>query len=166
MQTVILASVGTTPVTVDSVAITGASFAIVGGSFPVTLNPTQTLKLQLMFYPNSAGAVTGQLAISSNSSTGGTTVVALTGTGTSVVPHEVDLGWNAPMNSSDPVMGYNIYRLTGTGPFTLINSSPDQSMVYVDSAVVSGATYRYIVKSVDSSGVESVASNQITVTIP
>jgi fibronectin type 3 domain-containing protein len=70
------------------------------------------------------------------------------------------------MNSSDPVMGYNIYRLTGTGPFTLINSSPDQSMVYVDSAVVSGATYRYIVKSVDSSGVESVASNQITVTIP
>jgi fibronectin type 3 domain-containing protein len=93
-------------------------------------------------------------------------VVALTGTGTSVVPHEVDLGWNAPTNSSDPVMGYNIYRLTGTGSFTLINSSPDLSIVYVDNTVVSGTTYSYIVKSVDSSGVESVASNQITVTIP
>jgi hypothetical protein len=31
---------------------------------------------------------------------------------------------------------------------------------------VSGTTYSYMVKSVDSSGVESVASNQITVTIP
>jgi chitodextrinase len=36
----------------------------------------------------------------------------------------------------------------------------------VDSTVVSGATYTYEVMSVDSSGVQSVASNQITATIP
>jgi fibronectin type 3 domain-containing protein len=64
------------------------------------------------------------------------------------------------------VAGYNIYRSTGTGSFVLINSSPDSAVVYVDSIVVSGATYSYEVKSVDAGGVESIASNQITVTIP
>jgi fibronectin type 3 domain-containing protein len=42
----------------------------------------------------------------------------------------------------------------------------DSSTTYVDSTVVSGTTYIYIVKSVDSSGEESVASNEITVAIP
>jgi fibronectin type 3 domain-containing protein len=64
------------------------------------------------------------------------------------------------------VAGYNIYRVTGSGSFVLINSSPDSAVVYVDSTVVGGTTYSYEVKSVDSSGVESVASNEITVTIP
>jgi fibronectin type 3 domain-containing protein len=49
----------------------------------------------------------------------------------------------------------------------LINSSPDTSVVYVDSTVVAGTTYSYEVKSVDYSGIESVAaSNEVTVTIP
>jgi fibronectin type 3 domain-containing protein len=131
----------------------------------VTLNPNQTLALQLQFDPTSAGAANGQLAISSNSLSGSTTVVALTGTGTSVA-HEVDLSWDAPTSSADPVVGYHIYRLTGSGSFALVNSSVDTSITYVDSTVVSGTTYSYVVKSVDSSGVESIASNEITVTIP
>jgi hypothetical protein len=163
--TLTLTSTGTTPVTVNSTAITGAGFTIVGGSFPATLNPTQVLTLQLQFEPTTAGAATGQLTINSNSTTGGTAVVTLTGTGTSVA-HEVDLSWNAPTSSPDPVSGYNIYRSTGSGSFVRMNSSPDSSITYVDSAIVSGATYSYVVKSVDSSGVESVASNQITLTIP
>ncbi len=151
--------------TVNSAAITGAGFTIVGGSFPVTLNPTQTLTLQLQFKPTTAGALTGQITISSNSTSGSTAVVALSGTGTAVA-HEVDLSWDAPASSPDPVAGYNIYRATGSGSFVRINSSPGSAIVYVDSTVTSGATYSYMVKSVDSSGVESVASNQITVTIP
>jgi len=164
-QTLTLTSSGTTPVTVNSAAISGAGFSIVGGSFPVTLNPTQTLALQLQFKPATAGALTGQLTISSNSSSGGTAVVALSGTGTAAA-HEVDLSWNAPSSSPDPVAGYNIYRATGGGALVLLNSSPDSAVVYVDSTVVSGTTYSYLVKSVDSSGVQSVASNEITVTIP
>jgi fibronectin type 3 domain-containing protein len=64
------------------------------------------------------------------------------------------------------VAGYNIYRATGSGSFARINSSPDSAVTYVDSAVVSGTTYRYQVTSVDSSGAESVPSNLATVTIP
>jgi hypothetical protein len=164
-QTLTLTSSGTTPVTVNSAAVTGAGFTIVGGSFPVTLNPTQTLALQLQFDPTTAGALTGQLTISSNSTSGSTAVVALSGTGTAVT-HQVDLSWNAPASSPDPVAGYNIYRATGSGSFVLMNSSPDTAVSYVDSTVVSGATYTYEVMSVDSSGVQSVASNQITATIP
>jgi len=164
-QSLILTSSGTTPVTLTSAAITGAGFTIVGGGFPVTLNPMQALTLQLQFDPTTAGALTGQLTINSNSTTGSSAVVSLSGTGTAIA-HEVDLSWDAPASSPDPVAGYNIYRLTGTGPFVLINSSPDSAVVYVDSTVVSGATYSYEVKSVDADGVESAASNQITVTIP
>jgi hypothetical protein len=164
-QSLTLTSTGTTPVTVNSAAITGAGFTIVGGGFPVTLNPTQTLTLQLQFDPTTAGALTGQITISSNSTSGSLAVVALSGTGTAVA-HEVDLSWTAPASSPDPVAGYNIYRSTGTGSFVLINSSPDLTVVYVDKAVVSGTSYTYQVTSVDSSGVESVPSNQFTVTIP
>ncbi len=160
-----LTSSGTTPVTVNSAAITGAGFTIVGGSFPVTLNPTQTLTVQLQFEPTTAGSLTGQITISSNSTSGSTAVVALSGTGTAVA-HQVDLSWNAPASSPDPVAGYNIYRATGSGSFVLINSTPVSAVVYVDSTVVSGTTYTYEVMSVDSSGVQSVASNQMTVTIP
>jgi hypothetical protein len=160
-----LTSSGTTPVTVNSGTITGAGFTLVGGGFPVTIDPTQTLVLQLQFKPTTAGALTGQLTISSNSTTGSTAAVALSGTGTTV-SHEVDLSWNAPTSSPDPISGYNIYRSTGSGSFVRMNSSPDSSITYVDSAIVSGATYSYVVKTVDSSGVESVSSNQLTLTIP
>jgi len=91
--------------------------------------------------------------------------VSLSGTGTAVA-HEVDLSWDAPGSSPDPVMGYNVYRSTGGGASQLINPSIQTPTSYVDSTVASGSSYNYIVKSVDSNGVESVPSNQITVTIP
>ena len=164
-QSLILTSTGTSAVTVNSAAITGAGFSILGGSFPVMLSPGQTLTIQVQFSPTATGAASGQIAISSNSASGGTALVALSGTSTAAA-HEVDLSWDAPVSSDDPVAGYNVYRSTGSDPFVLINLSPDLAVVYVDSVVVSGASYSYFVTSVDSSGVESVASNQITVTIP
>jgi hypothetical protein len=164
-QSLTLTSTGTTPVTANSATITGADFTIVGGSFPTTLNPNQTATLKLQFEPTTAGALTGQLSINSNSTTGSTATVSLTGTGTAVA-HQVDLTWDAPSSSSDPVAGYNIYRATGSGSFTRINSSPDTAVSYVDSNVVSGTTYSYQVTSSDPSGAESVPTSPVTVTIP
>jgi hypothetical protein len=164
-QSLTLTSTGTTPVTVSSAAISGASFTLVGGGFPVTMNPTQTLTLQLQFDPTTAGALTGQLTISSNATTGSSAVVSLSGTGTAVA-HQVNLNWDAPASSPEPVMGYNIYRSTGTGSFVLINSSPDTAATYVDNTVVGGTSYNYQVTSVDSSGMESVPTSPITVAIP
>jgi fibronectin type 3 domain-containing protein len=129
------------------------------------LNPNQSTTLQVQFKPTAAGSVTGNLTISSNSTNGGTAVVSLSGTGTAV-PHEVDLSWTAPGSSADPVVGYNVYRSTGGGASQLINASIQTQTSYIDSTVVSGSTYSYTVTSVDNNGVESVSSNQITVTTP
>jgi fibronectin type 3 domain-containing protein len=100
-----------------------------------------------------------------NSSSNGTVVISLTGTGETVA-HYVDLSWQAPGSSADPVAGYNIYRSTGGSAYQVLNSSPDVQTTYTDNNVVSGQVYDYTVKSVDSSGVESSASNQAAATIP
>jgi centrosomal CEP192-like protein len=164
-QSLTLTSSGTSPVTVNSASATGAGFTIVGGSFPVTLNPNQSTTLQVQFKPTAAGAVTGNLTISSNATSGSTAVVSLSGTGTAVA-HEVDLSWIAPSGSPDPVAGYNVYRSTGGGGNQLVNTSIETLTAYTDNTVVSGSTYNYTVTSVDSTGVESAPSNEVTVTVP
>ena len=161
---VTLTSTGTAPVTINSATLSGTGFTMSGATFPVTLNPSLAITLDVQFDPAATGAVTGQLTIQSNSSTNGTVVISLSGTG---IPHQVDLSWQAPSSSTDPVAGYNVYRSTGSSSsYQLLNSSVDTQTTYVDSTVQSGVTYDYIVESVDSSGVESTPSNEVTVTIP
>ncbi len=76
-----LASTGTAPVTVSGAAVTGTGFSIVGTKFPLTLNPGQTATLDVEFDPSFAGSATGQLSISSNSSSASSTTVSLSGIG-------------------------------------------------------------------------------------
>ncbi len=83
------------------------------------------------------------------------------------VQHEVQLSWNAPVSSSLPVVGYNVYRSTsGASAFQLLNSSVDPDTSYTDKSVQTGQTYEYLVKSVDSAGTESAPSNTTTAAIP
>jgi hypothetical protein len=163
---VMLTSTGTAPVTINSASLSGTGFTMSGATFPVTLNPTLAITLDVQFDPATAGAVTGQLTIQSNSSTNGTVVINLTGTG-EVSAHYVGLSWQAPASSADPVAGYHVYRSTGgSTSYVLLNSSLDILTTYTDNNVVSGTSYDYIVKSVDSTGVESSPSNQAAATIP
>ncbi len=164
-KTLTLTSTGSSTVTVNAATVSGTGFTLVGGSFPLSLAPGQSTSLQLQFLPTSSGAQTGQIIIASNS-TGGNLTVVLSGTGTGGAS-EVDLSWNAPTNSPVSVVGYNIYRSIGTAEsFAVLNSSPVAAVTFADKNIASGTTYAYIVKSVDATGAESVASNQITVTIP
>jgi hypothetical protein len=165
-QTLTLTSSGTAPVTISSAVLQGTGFSDSGATFPVTLNPNQSVTLTVQFDPTATGAAAGTLTVSSNSATGSTTQVTLGGTGTAV-QHEIDLSWSAPSSSADPVAGYNVYRSAdGGGSFTKLNSSPASQVDYTDSAVQSGTTYMYEVKSVDANGVESTASNQISLSVP
>jgi hypothetical protein len=162
---VTLTSTGTSPVTINSGTLSGTGFTMSGATFPVTLNPSLAVTLEVQFDPTTTGAAAGQLTIQSNSSTNGTVVISLTGTGESA-SHEADLSWEAPSSSTDPVVGYNIYRsVGGTSPYQLLNSADTQT-TYVDSTVQTGLVYGYYVTSVDSSGVESAPSNEVTATIP
>ena len=80
-KTVTLTSSGTSDLTVNSASITGAGFSIVSGSLPATLSAGQSMALTVQFNPTTTGALSGQLTISSNSSTGSISTVALSGTG-------------------------------------------------------------------------------------
>jgi len=88
----------------------------------------------------------------------------LTSAHTSPSSHSVALSWNA---STSTVPGYNIYRNTlSGGTYVRINSSPVVGLNYTDSTVQSGTTYYYVTTAVDSTGVESVNSNQVSAAIP
>jgi fibronectin type 3 domain-containing protein len=77
------------------------------------------------------------------------------------------LVWDAPTSSTDPVVGYNIYRSpSDSDPYKLLNSLPEGQTFYVDNTVQSGMSYIYIVESVDASNVKSAPSGTIAVTIP
>ena len=57
--------------------------------------------------------------------------------------------------------GYNVYRgTTSGGPYTKINISIVNSSNYSDNNIISGTTYYYVVKAVDTLSNESGNSNQ------
>jgi hypothetical protein len=166
-QTVTITSTGALPVTVNSATISGTGFSLSGATFPQTLSTNQTATISIVFDPTAAGAATGQLTIVSNSSTNGTDVINLTGTGQGT--YQVNLTWDAPTSSSDPVANYNIYRSpSGSSSYQLLSTVSSSQLSYTDnsSSLVDGQVYDYIVESVDASGNDSVPSNTAVVTIP
>ena len=167
-RSVTLTSTGTSAVTVNSATISGAGFSVSGSSFPVTLNPKQTVTLQVKFNPTVAGTATGQLTVTSTSTTNPTLYIPLSGSGTGEsgtgIQHKISLAWSPPSSSVD---GYRVYRATGSSTsFTRLNSTLNASASYVDGSVQSGVSYTYYVTSVNSSGVESVPSNKTSATVP
>ncbi|HXS75609.1 MAG TPA: choice-of-anchor D domain-containing protein [Terracidiphilus sp.] len=162
-QTVTLTSTGTAAVTINSVSITGTGFSLSSVSLPAKLNPGQALSLTLTFSPAAVGSSTGQLAISSTSSTNPNVTIGLSGTAN---PHEVELAWSPPSSSGVTIAGYKVYRaISGSGGFAALSSASTQTS-YTDTGIQSGKAYDYYVTSVDSAGAESVPSNTTTVTVP
>ena len=86
-----------------------------------------------------------------------------------VTGYQVNLSWDAPTSSPDPVAGYNAYRSpSGVASYQQLNATelPLTPTTYSDVTVVGGNSYDYIVESVDASGVTSAPSNVATVSIP
>lgn len=135
-----------------------------GLTTPFTLNAGQSVNAQITFLPNTAGAINGGLVLMSNGST--VLTVPIQGSGVTPVPHTVAITWNA--STSSGVQGYNVYRsVVSGGPYTKISPTlTATTLSFNDLSPVSGQTYFYIVTAVDGSGVESLASKEVTVTIP
>lgn len=77
---------------------------------------------------------------------------------TNVSSEQVSLSWNAVSGAT----AYNLYRspLSGGG-WVKINDSPLDSTDYMDSDVINGKNYYYVVTALDIVGNESVFSNEI-----
>ena len=162
-QNVTITNTGNSSVTISQITLSGAGYSMTGGSAPVTLTPLQNLILSIQFSPTVAGSVNGSISVVSNAS-GSPPNISLTGTGVVTVQHSVALSWTA---STSTVSGYNVYRGTVSGgPYTKISSSLVAILTYTDSTVQSGTTYYYVTTAVDSSGNESLNSNEVSAIIP
>jgi hypothetical protein len=150
-------------VTVSSVSSSNPEFRLTGLSLPLTLAAGQSAPFTWTFAPQASGAASATVTFTSNA-TNPPITAALTGTGTAAPQHTVSLSWAA---STSTVVGYNVYRGTQSGgPYAVLNSAADASTNYTDSTVQAGQTYYYVVTAVDSSGNESVNSNQAQAVVP
>ena len=155
---------GASSVTVSSADWSGQGYSLSGITFPANVPAGQSISFTVTFAPQAAGISAGSVSFTSDASNS-PSVVGLTGNGTQQqVQHSVDLSWDA---STDPVVGYNIYRGTHSGgPYSKVNSSPQAGTSYTDGNVQSGLTYFYVATSVDTNSQESSYSNQVTVAVP
>src|SRR5207302_11235872 len=161
-QSVTLTNSGGSNVSISNVTISGAGFSVNGISTGLILSPGASVTTNMVFAPAASGSVTGSVTITSTASNSPLTI-SLSATGV-VVTHSASLTWTA---STSIVVGYNVYGgTTSGGPYTRLNSSPNVTTTYIDSSVLSGQTYYYVVTAVDSNNVESVYSNQVTAVIP
>jgi hypothetical protein len=79
-------------------------------------------------------------------------------------PHTAVLSWTA---SVTPNVSYNVYRATTSGgPYTKVGSVGVGVVSYTDSLALSGQTYFYVVRAVDSTNTESVNSTEVQAAIP
>jgi len=155
---------GNANVAISGVTVSGAGYSILSGSGAVTLSPNQSAAVSIQFAPTTSGTLSGSVSIASNAS-GSPATVLLSGTGVSQpVNHSIALNWGA---SSSSVAGYNVYRSSVSGSsYAKLNASPLGSTAYSDSSVQSGQTYYYVATAVDSSGNESVYSNEVPANVP
>jgi hypothetical protein len=80
IQSDTLANTGASSLTVTQAAVTGAGFTTTGLSLPLTLAVGQSVTFSVVFNPQSAGSVTGNLALTNSASTTPLNI-ALTATG-------------------------------------------------------------------------------------
>jgi hypothetical protein len=155
---------GNSNLAISGITATGTGYSLVSGAGAVTLSPNQSTAVSVQFAPSVAGAVNGSVKIMSNA-TGSPSGVALSGTGVApAVRHSVALNWGA---SGTSVAGYNVYRSTVSGSsYAKMNGSMLGGVSYADSSVQSGQTYYYVATAVDSSGIESVYSNEVSAIVP
>lgn len=152
---------GSAGITVTQITVSDAQFTVTGLVLPLTLNPNQSASGTVTFTPAKSGLISATITVASSSGTLGTLPVR--GTGLQALAHSIDISWTA--SSTPGVVRYNVYRSTvAGGPYTAIASATGTA--FTDLNVTAGATYFYVVTSLDSSGIESVVSGERGATVP
>ncbi len=153
---------GQTDVNVSSASVDGASFTLGGIELPTTIASGQSSGFTITFSPTRPGTVNNSISFVSNASNSPITV-SLSGTCEQSPARSVALSW---VENSRSVQGYYVYRGGKSGgPYTRISELQPVTS-YVDSSVVSGTTYYYVVTAVGIDSSESANSNEVTAVIP
>jgi hypothetical protein len=156
-------SAATAAVQITNATTTNQEFTISGLTLPTTISAGKSLSVTVNFKPAASGSTSTQLSLTDNATTSPGKISA-TGAGVATKQHTVGLTWQP---SKSTVAGYNVYRGTATGgPYSKLNSSSLVSTSYSDNTVKSGSTYFYVTTAVNSSGAESIKSNEVRTAIP
>jgi hypothetical protein len=189
-KTVTVKNTGDFPLKISGVTELGEGFGFSNLSAGVSLAPNQQHVVQVSFRPQSKGTISGRISIM-GASLASPTTLSLEGSGvaptspptppltpppansssllpsasSTAVPGQltIHLGWAA---SGSPVVGYRVHRgITTGGPYPNYTSDPLPTLDYIDTSAEPGATYYYVVTSIDSSGTESAYSNEVSATL-
>jgi len=162
-QGITISNTGNSSVSISKISAGGAGFTTSGVALPLGLAAGQSTSFSVTFAPPSTGNLLGTVTVVSNAANS-PLVVSLAGTGTAPVGHTVSLSWTP---SSSNYSGFNVYRaMTSVGPYTRVNPSMISATSYLDVGVSSGLTYFYVATELDSSGMESGYSGEVSATIP
>jgi HYDIN/CFA65/VesB family protein/ASPM-SPD-2-Hydin domain-containing protein/centrosomal CEP192-like protein len=162
-QSVTISNTGNSGVSISQVIISGAGFTTTGIALPLSLAAGQSTSFSVTFAPVSTGNLAGSVSVVSNAANS-PSVITLSGTGILPVSYTVSLNWTP---SSSIYSGFNVYRGTiPGGPYSRVDSSLVSSTSYTDPSVTPGQTYYYVATQVDSSGMESGYSSEVSATIP
>lgn len=81
--------------------------------------------------------------------------------------YRVDLSWDAPISSLDPVANYSVLRANeGSTDFAEVDYVSVSQTTAVDTTMPPGATYEYEVESADAEGNLSAPSNVVSIPVP
>lgn len=79
--------------------------------------------------------------------------------------HYITLSWSA--SSSPSIAGYNVYRSgTSGGPYTKQNTALVSPLAFTDTTVQAGQSYFYVLTAVNTNGIESGYSTEVSVLVP
>jgi hypothetical protein len=152
-QSVTLTNSGTTSITVSGVTVSGTAFSLDAVSLPLTVAAGQKQTVSVTFAPQTAGAASGTLTVTSNASNA-TIDVALSGTGTpntglsqlSVSPASINFG-NVAVGSTQNQTG----TLSASGGTVTVSSAAWNGQGYSVSgitfpvSIAAGNSVRYTV---------------------
>ncbi|MFZ0304348.1 MAG: choice-of-anchor D domain-containing protein [Terracidiphilus sp.] len=159
---VTLTSSGTAAVTVSAGSLSGTGYTVSGVSFPLTLNPGQTATLTVKFAPTAAGLISGSMTLTSNSSTGTTSTISLSGTGQPVLSGLTCTEGSITGAASDAcTVTLNSMAATGGFPVSLASNS---SMVTVPASITvaagaAGASFSATVSAVSSAQTATISAS-------
>ncbi len=160
-KTETITNTGNSTVQITQISVSGTGYTLNGAS-PVGLSAGQTLTFSVIFDPTVAGSASGTVTVTSNAA-GSPATISLSGTGDPA--HSVVLNWT---ESNPTGLSYYVYRSTtsGSGYVKLNASSAAPGMTYTDTTVLNRTTYYYVTTAVDSTGTESLYSNEAQAIIP
>ncbi len=160
---VTLKNTGNSVVTVSGVTTSGTGMTSSGVANGTALAAGQSATINVTFVPKTAGGVSGSVKVASNATSSPTTI-GVSGSGITATAHTVVLSWSA--SSTAGVVGYRVYRATGTGGYAQLTTTVVSGLKYTDATVTSGTTYQYVVTAVGSTGDESAYSGGVAATVP